>query len=193
MKTAKVSQQSKTVAKKTAKQATKIATARARGGQSTFSDDKAAEICERLSKGEPLEAICRDEGMPCASTVGNWRAANAEFAGQFARARQAGYDCIAADCLRIADEVQIGEEVEETDAVVSDDGKVITPAGRKVKRSDAVQRAKLRIETRLKLLACWDPSKYGSKLALGQAHDLKPLVTVKDFSGKKHQPGTEPE
>ena len=29
-----------------------------------------------------------------------------------------------------------------------------------------VQRSKLRIETRLKLLACWNPSKYGNKTIL---------------------------
>jgi hypothetical protein len=41
-----------------------------------------------------------------------------------------------------------------------------------------VQRAKLRIDTRLKLLSKWDPKRYGEKLALGQADDLAPLMVV---------------
>ena len=39
---------------------------------------------------------------------------------------------------------------------------------------------KLQVETRLKLLAKWDPKRYGEKLALGGADDLPPIKTMTD-------------
>jgi len=54
-----------------------------------------AEIVARLSKGEPLAVICRDEHMPCDDTVRNWQDADPAFARAIARAREAGFDAIA--------------------------------------------------------------------------------------------------
>ena len=55
----------------------------------------------------------------------------------------------------IADTVEEGEVVEE-----GYDG---NGEFKKVKTKDAIQRSKLRVETRLKLLAKWSPEKYGDK------------------------------
>lgn len=105
------------------------------------------EIIERLSKGEPMAVICRDEGMPSVSTVRNWQNEDASFAASIARAREDGFDAIAADCLEIADETgrdtRVGQNGEE-----QADGEWIS-------------RSRLRVETRLKLLAKWDPKRYG--------------------------------
>lgn len=123
---------------------------------SLFSEDISEEICRRLSEGEPLAQICRDDHMPTDRTVRNWREADAEFSSAIACARETGFDVIAAECLEIAEDGshdyktkkrQSGEEYEEFDA-------------------EHVQRSKLRIDTRLKLLAKWDPKRYGDKVAL---------------------------
>lgn len=111
--------------------------------------DKAQEIIRRLSTGEPLEVICRSVGMPCVSTVHLWREKDKEFAGHFARARAEGYDAIAADALAIAD-----NSTRDT---------LETPSGPKMD-SEWVARSRLRVDTRLKLLAKWYPAKYGDKL-----------------------------
>ncbi len=70
----------------------------------TYTPEIAAAICARLSAGEPLAVICRDEGMPATRTVSDWKAAHPSFAADFAHARDEGYDAIAISCLDIADD-----------------------------------------------------------------------------------------
>jgi len=120
------------------------------GRATTYTQEIADEICERLAEGEPLRQICRDERMPAWRTVYAWKAANAEFDARIACAREAGHDAIASDCLRIADDGI-------NDTYMDDNGNVRTD-------TDVIQRSKLRIETRLKLLAKWDPKRYGDKV-----------------------------
>lgn len=118
----------------------------------------AAEICERLSNGETLSAICRDEHMPHRSSIYLWEEADESLARQVARARARGYDALAEEALAIAEDgrndwmEKFGRDGESLGWVVN---------------GEAVQRSKLRIETRLKLLACWDPKRYGQKVELG--------------------------
>lgn len=117
-----------------------------------YSEEVAAEICERLSNGEPLRAICRDERMPYWSTVYKWMDADAAFKARIACARETGFDAIAQEALIIADTPQEGERVEESES------------GIKRVREDMLGHRKLQIETRLKLLAKWSPKKYGEKV-----------------------------
>jgi hypothetical protein len=108
------------------------------------------EICERLSKGEPLAAICRDEHMPDQSTVWDWSKEREDVSQAIARAREAGEEQIAIDCLHIADD--------------NGKDKRIVAEGVQTTDTDVIQRAKLRIDTRLKLLAKWNPKKWGDKV-----------------------------
>lgn len=103
-----------------------------------------ARIIEGLSDGLPLRALCRQEGMPGWRSVYDWIAADKDFAARVAHARDLGFEAIAEDVLDIADDGT--RDIK--------DGKL---------DSEHVQRSKLRIETRLKLLACWNPKKYGNK------------------------------
>lgn len=118
-----------------------------------------AEIMERLSAGEPLQQICRDDHMPCVNVVYDWsdpeRRPNgvpATLVADFARARQRGHDAIAAECLQIAN-----TPVEGVETTTRADGSV------EAKRGDMLGHRKLQIETRLQLLAKWD-KRYGSKV-----------------------------
>jgi hypothetical protein len=106
-------------------------------------------ICARLATGEPHTVILRDLGLKV-RTVNDWRAQDKDIAAQFDEARELGYDAIAADCLEIADD---GSRDYTT-----------TTDGREVPDHDHISRSKLRIETRLKLLAKWDPRRYGDKV-----------------------------
>jgi hypothetical protein len=108
-------------------------------------------ICARLSAGEPMTVICRDMGVSV-RTVNDWRKADAGIAAQFDEARELGFDAIAHECMSIADD---GSRDYTT-----------TTDGREVPDHDHISRAKLRIETRLKLLAKWDPRRYGDALKL---------------------------
>lgn len=118
------------------------------GRKSTFTEKIAAEICERLAQGEPLAVICRDAHMPAVRTVGDWKLERKEFGADFARARLEGFDALAAQCLEISDN-------EEHDWQMTRKGAVTDEV--------AIGRAKLQVETRLKLLAKWYPTKYGDR------------------------------
>lgn len=136
-----------------------------------FDQAKADEICRRLSLGEPLAQICRADGFPDPSTVWDWRQSNSNFAQAIAHARVLGHDAIADECVQIAED-GTNDYVEKLDP--------------KTKRSylafdsEHVQRSKLRIETRLKLLAKWDPKRYGDRII--NEHDGKLEVIIRDLT-----------
>ena len=126
-------------------------------------------ICARLSKGEPLAQICRDDGMPDPSTVWDWCEADKSIAQQITRARNDGFDAIAMHALAIADDS-------------SNDYMKDPNTGRRVLDSEHVQRSKLRIHTRMQLLAKWDPKRYGDNVQVRHANaegDGDASVTVK--------------
>ena len=139
------------------------------GRQTLYTPEIADEICERIANGETLRAICRSPGMPVWRTVYDWLEAHESFATAYARARATGFDAIAQEALLIAD-----TPVEGVEYTTKADG------GMEEKRGDMLGHRKLQIETRLKLLAKWDPKRYGEKLALGGADDLPPIKTLSD-------------
>lgn len=126
---------------------------RQRGRPTRFTEEVAAELCARLSQGEPLAQICRDEHMPAVATVSDWKARYPAFSVSIARGRDEGFDAIAADCLKIAD---------NTD--------------------EDAQSRRVRIEARLKLLAKWDYRRYGDRVGLDIATETKfiPLDELAD-------------
>jgi hypothetical protein len=78
--------------------------------------------------------------MPAVATVSDWKARYPGFSVSIARAREEGFDAIAADCLKIAD---------NTD--------------------EDAQSRRVRIDARLKLLAKWDYKRYGDRVGLDVA------------------------
>lgn len=138
------------------------------GRRSTFTQELADEICNRIAEGEPLRQICRDEHLPAWRTVHDWVRENSEFAAAYAKARLIGVEAIEQDMLNIADD-GTNDWMEK----FNDKG---MPAGWTL-NGEHVQRSKLRIETRLKLLKVWDPARHAEKLALGGAADLPPIQT----------------
>jgi hypothetical protein len=74
----------------------------ARGLWSTYSHALGAEICRRLVEGETLIAVCRDEAMPCYSTVLNWARAVPEFGEAYARARRLAADYLFDEARELA-------------------------------------------------------------------------------------------
>lgn len=110
------------------------------------------QIIAWISDGKTLREYCRQKGKPCYRTVYTMLEKDEDFSARFARARDLGHDVLADECLQIADSICIGEET--TDNL----------NGRSVIRKDQILHRKLQIETRLKLLAKWNPKKYGDKL-----------------------------
>jgi hypothetical protein len=123
------------------------------GRKSTKTQALCDEIADRVSCGEPLAVVCRSMNIGY-RTVYDWVEADTDFAANIARARLTGHDVIAADCLAIADD----SSNDYMDKLAGADGHDGAP--QRVFDAEHVQRSKLRIETRLKLLAKWD-KRYG--------------------------------
>lgn len=132
-------------------------------GVTVRTDEIEAAIIEGLSEGVPLRQLCRLHGVS-KSTVYNWIEADDEFAGRIARARELGFDQIAEEALEIADDSRNDWVVRED----GDDGETDRL------NHEHVSRSKLRIETRLKLLAKWDPKRYGDKIDVNSSHTFSP-------------------
>lgn len=112
-------------------------------------------ICEWIAQGQTLREWCRQNKVHY-STVYLWLEKDAEFARRFARARDIGADAIADEAIEIIDTFPMES--------VSEGGSHIDSAH--------VAWLRNRAEYRLKLLAKWNPKKYGDKLAIGGADDL---------------------
>lgn len=119
-----------------------------------------------------MREICREPGLPSWRTVYAWRNEDKDFATRFAHAREIGFDAIAEEALRIADTPLMGEETE------------VNGSNIKTRRRDMVEHRKLQIETRLKLLAKWDPTRYGERLhtEIKDVSEARPPLTMLDLA-----------
>ena len=75
---------------------------RGRGAPSSYTPAIAQAICHRIADGESLRTICTDDDMPNRSTVFDWLGQHAEFADQYARAREMSAEADADDALHAA-------------------------------------------------------------------------------------------
>jgi len=132
------------------------------GRPSKYTPEIIAEICERLSNGEPLAAICRDPHIPDQSTVWDWSKEREDVSQAIARAREVGEDVIAAQVLEIIDRPA---------------ERVATKFGDQVDSGDVANR-KLRAEYRLKLLAKWNPKRWGDRIDMTTNGKELPPQTV---------------
>lgn len=106
-------------------------------------------ILSGLRKGTPLAVICRDsDELPHPETWRAWCEQDETLALAYARARETGEDVIAAEGLAIID---------------AEPERYMTEHGLRVDAGDVANR-KLRLEGRLKLLAIWNPGRFGNKL-----------------------------
>lgn len=120
-----------------------------------YSDEVAEAICARLAGGRSLRRICGDGDMPSLTSVMRWLAERPQFRQRYAVARSLQADLFADQILEIAD---------------GDDG---------ASGSEAVQRARLRVDTRKWLMARLAPRKYGDKLLSGESEgDAAVVVQV---------------
>jgi hypothetical protein len=120
------------------------------GRPSSFSQETADAICQRISDGETLIAICKAEDMPGKSTVCRWLDENAAFQDQYARARTVQADHFAEEIVAIADEEPIVRVNGEEKDVSLDGG--------------FVARQRLRVDARKWFASKVAPKKYGDKI-----------------------------
>jgi hypothetical protein len=121
---------------------------------SEFDRETADFICEQLIEGKSLRSLCKEDDMPAASTVCRWLSQNEEFRKQYAHARELQADALFDESLDIADDA-------EHDLVPDDDDKTILRGN-----GVAVQRARLRVDTRKWMAGKLQPKRYGDKVDL---------------------------
>ncbi len=134
-------------------------------------------ICERITEGESLRSVLKDENMPSRQTFYKWIKDKDKLFDQYVRATSIRADVIFEEMFDIADNgtndyksVDIGDGIEVQ--------KVNT---------DHIQRSRLRIDARKWALSKMNPKKYGDKLDI--TSDDKPIMpeetTVKFINARK--------
>jgi hypothetical protein len=126
------------------------------GAQPVYTEAIAAEICDRLENGEPLNEICRSPHMPDPKAVRKWVHDRPGFGPRYARAKSIGYERLADEVIEIGDSPCLGPNGYVDNA--------------------AVQRARLMSDNRKWLLSKVLPKIYGDKVEIsGDAS--APLLT----------------
>lgn len=123
------------------------------GRPSSFTQETADAICERIGRGESLRSICEDDALPSRESVRRWLDANEIFRGQYARARELQADTIFDETLDIADDAR-NDWMERNAA--DDPGWQAN--------GEHIQRSKLRIDTRKWMAGKLRPKVYGDKV-----------------------------
>ncbi len=130
-----------------------------------FSDEERARIIDELiecvTAGGTLRSFCRRDEMPGYKLVYDWLDSDPDFRTRFARARDRGAEVLSEEALAIADTPEKGVTVTED----SEGTKTVT--------EDMLGHRRLRVETRLKLLARWNPRKWGDGAQHGQGEPLR--------------------
>ena len=112
-----------------------------------FTEEQGELICTLLAQGVPLTRICETQpSLPHIATVWKWIRENPLFFADYVRAHESAADTWFSECLDIAD----------------DASQDVNPDGSP--NSAAVARAKLRIDTRLRMIAKIAPKKYGEHM-----------------------------
>ena len=120
-----------------------------------FSEPIAIEICERVSSGELLINMCVDEHLPTVRRVTQWLRENNDFALLYKDSIGDRLTIFEEEVIKIADDA-------------SRDFREVVPNGRTVRvlDGDAIARAKLRVEVRLKHLRAYKPSLWNESSTL---------------------------
>jgi hypothetical protein len=137
--------------------------AKNKGGRpTTYSPALAENICEWIAEGRTLREFCRQDGAPSWRVVYVWLEKEQDFAIRYGLAREMGFDAIAEDTLGIIDT--------EPDVITSEGGS----------RRDGAHVAwlKNRVEQRMKLLAKWNPKRYGDKVGFESAGNVSLTVVT---------------
>ena len=108
-----------------------------------------AMVCAQIAQGKSLRSILdADDKLPTVRSFLDWMGADGELAIQYAHARQTQYELLADEIVSIADENYTTDE----------------HGVRERLSSEAIQRNRLRVDTRKWMLAKMLPKVYGDKL-----------------------------
>lgn len=125
------------------------------GRHSDYTPELADRICARLADGQSLRSVCRSDDMPDRVTVFRWIRTHDEFRNQYTRAKEESADALVEEMLDIAD-----DGTNDWMEIHSKDGDNI---GWRV-NGEAVQRSRIRVDTRKWIASKLKPKKYGDRV-----------------------------
>lgn len=115
----------------------------------------ATMICDAIRNRQSLRSICEELELD-RRDVSAWLLADPAFAAEYELARGIRFDDMAEECLSIADDTH-------NDTLIDRHG------GRRPNK-EWIARSRVKIDTRLRLLALFDPQKYGAKLEVNSTN-----------------------
>lgn len=135
------------------------------GRPTKFTQEIADEIIWRITHGEPLVKICRDEHMPHVATIYRWLSQFNDFCDMYTKAKEDQADTLAEQIQDIADQMPL--ETTDKDGNTKFD-------------SAYINWMRLRIDARKWTASKLKPRKYGDRVALAGDEDnpLKVEATV---------------
>jgi hypothetical protein len=119
-------------------------------GVTIMTDKIRNEVCDRLSEGESLVSICKDEHLPSRRTIIRHLASDPAFLVQYNIARAEQADFLAEQIIQISDDG-------ENDTYIDEDGNKRVDV-------DCVNRSRMRIDARKWYAGKLSPKKYGDKI-----------------------------
>lgn len=148
------------------------------GRPSKYNEELALQICDRLSDGESLKAMCNEEGMPSRSTVFKWLAENKFFSDIYTRARETQADALFDEILAISDDGR-------NDWMARMDAEEENLGWRE--NGEALRRSQLRIDARKWAASKLMPRKYSEKFQADLTHsgEVGVKVTIQRFTDDK--------
>lgn len=118
------------------------------GRPSKFTQELCDEICARISQGESLNKICKEEDKPDLKTIFSWMRVHEQFLHNYTRAREEQAETLADEIIQIADDAR-------RDTYFDNE------LGREVTDHEVIARSRLRVEARKWIAAKLKPKKFG--------------------------------
>ncbi len=115
---------------------------------------KASAALELIAAGKTIRQAAEAVGVS-RSMLARWLVHDDELSGRYARARDAQIDAWADEVLEVADDSGFDAQIVDGKAVVD---------------SEAIQRAKLRVDSRKWMLSKLKPERYGDKVTVDNQH-----------------------
>ena len=146
------------------------------GRPTSYTDELATEICERISSGESVRHIVKDEHIPSSSTIFRWLLDKdkKEFWEQYGKARNIQAELMFEELLDIADDGQNDFMLRET----------ASGNEYEVTNHEAISRSRLRVDTRKWFLSKVLPKKFGDKQEIEHSGAVS-LTDLYDKAKKK--------
>lgn len=122
------------------------------GRPTDYTPELGVEMCALIAEGETVFDLCEQENMPDKSTFFRWLYKYDDFRDIYLKAKKAQTHFIAEEIRAIADDGQ-NDWVERESKRTGETSTVVN--------AEHIQRSKLRVETRLKIMAMMNSHTYG--------------------------------